>query len=81
MIEIQKLKEEYDALDKEVSRLSARRAQVWKLIKENCTHPKTVKGHHKCPGSYYDRGYTEYYDQCTTCNAKLNVKTLTGYYG
>lgn len=79
--EVLRLKDEYDALDKEVQRLSIRRASVWKLMRDNCTHPTTIKKSETTPGSYYDRGYTEYYDECTTCKARLNIKTVMGCYG
>lgn len=79
--EVLKLKEEYDALDKEVQRLSARRGSVWKLMRDNCKHQTTTKQRYYIPGSYYDRSSTEYYDECTVCKAKLNIKTVEGHYG
>jgi len=81
MDEISKLKDEYDALDKEVLRLSARRAHVWKLIRSTCTHSETTSKYTTYPGSYYDRGYTEYYDECNICQTKLNIREKSGYYG
>lgn len=44
-------------------------------LKEVCLHDKIEQKHYYFDGSYYDRAYTDRWNQCCTCGAKSEVKT------
>lgn len=52
-----------------------------KTVLQECPHDKLIEKSHYYPGSYYDKSFTEKYDECTVCGNRFNFRTLDGYYG
>lgn len=45
-----------------------------KLRDDNCKHPKIVKKESYFEGSYYDKAYTDHWNECEICGAKSEVR-------
>ena len=76
------LKTKYDETMSQINTLNAQASVVRTELLKTCTHPTTVKKHKYYPGSYYDKGETKYWDECTLCGKKLNqYETSSGSYG
>lgn len=43
-----------------------------------CPHDALVQQSHYVDGSYYDKTYTNYWDECVCCGKRFNQ---TGWYG
>lgn len=52
-----------------------------KLVLQECPHDKLIEKSHYYPGSYYDKSFTEKYDECAICGKRVNFRTSDGYYG
>ena len=46
-----------------------------KLRDDNCKHPKIIKKESYFGGSYYDKAYTDHWNECEICGAKSEVTT------
>jgi len=44
-----------------------------KLRDDNCNHPKIAKKESYFAGSYYDKAYTDHWNECEVCGAKSEV--------
>lgn len=51
-----------------------------KSWEKKCDHPLVTRKSRTVEGSYYDRSYTEYWNECEVCGAKSEVTTTYGYY-
>ena len=49
------------------------------LLRE-CPHTSMERKSFYIPGSYYDKSYTEFYDECRCCGKQFNYQTSSGYY-
>jgi hypothetical protein len=69
-------------LGDEIARLNERERKLHdkveaakKELQEVCLHDKIEQKHYYFDGSYYDRAYTDRWNQCCTCGAKSEVTT------
>lgn len=51
-----------------------------KELLNDCTHDETILKSEDFPGSYYDKSYTEYWNECILCGAKSEKRSEIGWY-
>lgn len=63
-------------------KLIAKHTTARNALLDSCTHDETVLKHSYTPGGYLDTGYDEWWDQCTLCGKRFNIRTRSdGLYG
>lgn len=61
---------------------NAKVAELTKKRNEDCPHTDVVKKEYYFSGSYYDRAYTDHWNECKCCGAKSVVTTeMHSWYG
>lgn len=86
------LSPEYLKLQQEVERIKKLKERSYKTIDrhnttikqllENCPHEEIVQKSSYYSGSYYDKAYTVYWNQCSLCGAKSeDAVDQHSYYG
>lgn len=83
MTDITNLKSSVDRIkeiDKQISKLSKERSELHNKLRTNCTHPTTFRNNRYVEGGYWDRSYSEVWDECTICGHRMNMKTYYGGY-
>lgn len=75
------LKNKIETLAQDIQRKQLELYKTSRALSSICTHPTTI---HKC--EYFTGGYDytseeRFWDECTICGAKLNMKVVTGSFG
>lgn len=66
-------------LDKQIDKLIIKRQALYDSCP--CSPEFLVSSSFYHEGSYYDKSYTEYYDECLVCGKRHNKRTgAVGYY-
>lgn len=69
--EIRKKQEELKSLEKQMSALL-----------EQCPHSNIEPREYYSPGSYFDKAYTDHWDECILCGERFNHNTkIHNHYG
>lgn len=73
---------ECEKITKRMKRSQALYMQQINKLKANCNHSKLQPMEYYVDGSYYDKAYTNYWDECVGCGKKLNERHEShGWYG
>lgn len=56
-------------------------SKLMDMMKAECKCENLVKESLHMDGSYYDKGYSKYWDQCKFCGKRYNERSEMGSYG
>jgi len=61
--------------ERELNKAKERYYAAKKLRDDNCLHTEVIKKEYYFEGSYYDKAYTDHWNECKICGAKSVVNT------